>query len=308
MLKISVFAPQETFTDEQLRKLNFAGEVSYLQQTTNLQRELKKLATGTEVVGYSPRMLGKQGWEYLAQVLPTATTLKGLAIDVMNVDEATTTYCNTHGIKLVTLHDYTIQGRVEAAMSLIYLGASKLLIRDRQGRKRMYKPELGKEIRGRKIGIIGAGPGTETLAKLAKRNGLTVCLNTLENIRVEGVRREGLEQILTSCEYIVVLLPMQDQYRGYLTRERINLIHNGATLINVSDRYVVDEKAVAEGLRKGNIGQYYFEADSYHQSPLKGIETAVKLKPFTGNTQEAEQRRIEEWITNIRGLAGKLSS
>lgn len=308
MLKISVFAPQETFTDEQLRKLNFAGEVTYLEQTTNIQRELKKLAAGAEVIGYSPKILGKQSWEYLAQVLTIPSNLKGLAVDVMDVDEATTTYCTSKGIKLVTLHDYTIQGRVESAMSLIYLGGSKLLIHDRLANRRNYKPEPGKEIRGRRVGIIGAGLGTETLATLAKRNGLTVSLNTLENIRVEGIRREGLEQILTSCEYIIILLPNHDKYRGYLTKERINLIHNGATLINVSDRYVVDEKAVAEGLRKGNIGQYYFEADSYHQSPLQGIETAVKLKPFSGNTEEAEQRRIEEWITNIRGLAGKLSS
>ncbi|PIR58203.1 MAG: hypothetical protein COU70_02135 [Parcubacteria group bacterium CG10_big_fil_rev_8_21_14_0_10_35_15] len=123
-------------------------------------------------------------------------------------------------------------------------------------------------------------------------------------IRMAGVERQELSRVLSSSDLITIHLPDTEENKKFLSKERIGWINDGTIVINLAGKELVDEKAMAEALKKGVVGQYVCESESTHKSPLQGIEMAHILKPYSTLTREARVRNYNEWVIAISNLAG----
>jgi len=121
--------------------------------------------------------------------------------------------------------------------------------------------------------------------------------------RIENVRRENIDDVLHSSDVVLLHLAYNEETAGFLSKEKIARIKNGAIVINMADKRLVSEKYMAEALKSGTIDQYAYETESTHKSPLEGIETALAYKPFGGYTREALNRNREVWVRNIEDLS-----
>ena len=109
-------------------------------------------------------------------------------------------------------------------------------------------------------------------------------------------------------DMVTIHLPNTEENKKCLSKEKISYLQEGAIVINLSGRELVDEKAMAEALKTGKVAQYAFEAESMGHSPLEGIETALMFKPFSRYTRESIARNRYEWVKNIASLAGHYTS
>ena len=73
-------------------------------------------------------------------------------------------------------------------------------------------------------------------------------------------------------------------------------------IVNTVDRELVDEKAMAEGLRSGKVDTYVYEGEDLIHTPLAKLENAIGFKGFAWYTKEALQNLYRIWVENIQAL------
>ena len=92
-------------------------------------------------------------------------------------------------------------------------------------------------------------------------------------------------------------LVLNDDTRGFLSKERIERMRPGAILVNTARGALVDEEAMIAALRKGHIR--HAGLDVFHAEPLKADHALAKL-PNVTLTSHAAFRTLEASMTLLR--------
>jgi len=170
----------------------------------------------------------------------------------------------------------------------------------------MYKWELGSELAGKTLGIVGVDAVAERIVRLIKPFGVRIFICNELPIRLEGAERKSLGEVLCHSDMLVINLPVPD--KKFLSKERINCIKQGAVVINLTEQATIDENIMSEALKSGRIDQYVFETSRIKPSPLDNVEQAVAFKPISKHTKESLRRSKESWVINIANMAGVSTS
>jgi D-3-phosphoglycerate dehydrogenase / 2-oxoglutarate reductase len=306
---VSILCQKSEFTWEQLQKLQFTGEVSFIEKDNESSlKELIKLSKNADILAFSPDKISKNASEWLLKILEASPRVKGLALNTVNADYVNSEYCKEREIKVFTVLDRKTEAIAEHFVALLLCMAKRIILNDRRTYSRRYQPELGQELRGKTLGIIGLGPIGERVAELAKGIGMSVIAHNEPITRIEHVIRGSIDEVIYKSDAICINLALNEKTKGIISKERIARFKEGVMVVNLSDRNLVSEKAMAEALKSGRVSQYIFESESIKKSPLEGIETAIMLKPFSGLTREAQERNKYWWVRSIANLAGMHTS
>ena len=156
----------------------------------------------------------------------------------------------------------------------------------------------GRELRGKTLGIIGLGKIGKAVARRASAFDMRILANdpylTEEQASESGARLVGLAELLHRSDIITVHTPLTAQTRGLLGRAQLEATKPGAFVLNVARGGIVDESALAEVLRSGQLAGA--AADVYAAEPMapdNPLRTApnVVLTPHLGaSTSEAQDR------------------
>ena len=159
---------------------------------------------------------------------------------------------------------------------------------------------MGREISGKRLGLIGFGSIARQVAARAMALGMTVSAFdpylANDDPAWSGIRASTLADLGADCDVISVHVPLTDETRYLIGVEFIDQMRTGAILINTARGGVVDESAAIEALRKGQLGGAAL--DVFESEPLDGENGAafagvpnVLLTPhIAGITEEANQR------------------
>lgn len=308
MKKIAIMHPREQLSSEQVRKLGFAGEVQYLEQGKESLKDMIRIAKDAEFIGYSPSKIGKGSGYALTQILAKAPNVKGVAFDTPSMDCIDKTYVEERGIRVFTIKDFDGEAVAESTIAHIFNAGLRIHINERRTFRRRYVEEVGSELRGQTLGILGMQQAGDRVADIALTMGMTVLTWDKEKTRKAEVQRGDLGSVLAQADYLAILLPNTDEYEKFLSKEWIGWLNSGTKVINMAGRRIVDEKAMSEALKQGRVDQYIFEGDTIGKSPLGGIETAIMLKPFSTLTKQTEVRRKNAWVKAVADLSGHFSS
>lgn len=112
---------------------------------------------------------------------------------------------------------------------------------------RIIGEPVGHEVDGKTLGIIGMGRVGKCMAAAAQGLGMKV-LSTNSNSS-----REELEQLLQQSDVVSLHCPMNPQTKGFIGREELGMMKNGAVLINTARGPVIDKEALLESLRSGKL-------------------------------------------------------
>jgi phosphoglycerate dehydrogenase-like enzyme len=299
---ITVLSPESEFADERLLKLKFAGTVTFMDSKRQSSlKDLIKISKNADIIAFNPDEFGKYASRYLSEILKASPNVKGLALNTNHADYVDMEYCRERGIKVVPILDYTAEAVAEHVILLLLGCAKRLFINDRRTYRRRYQPELGFEIRGRTLGVIGTNQEAQRVMQLAGAMGMIVYTTERSEWSVR-------QPFVFHNDMITIHLPNTEENKKFLSKEKINRLKEGTIVINLSGRELVHEGAMSEALKSGKVAQYAFEAESLHKSPLEGIETALMFKPFSRLTRESVARNRYEWVRNIANLAGHHTS
>src|SRR5439155_1437834 len=152
---------------------------------------------------------------------------------------------------------------------------------------------IGREVTGATLAIVGMGRIGSAVARRAA--GF--------DMKVIGVRsREGdLDAVLRQADIVSVHTPLNESTRGLISRERLALLRDGATLVNTARGAVVDEDALVDELVSGRIGAGLdvFAHEPHVPERLLGLPNVVLTPHIASATVETRAAMTRVVVDNV---------
>jgi glyoxylate reductase len=217
-------------------------------------------------------------------LLNMGSTLKivsNMAVGYNNIDVAAATekgimVTNTPGVLTETTADLTFALLVATSRRLVE--ASHYL---REGKWKTWSPMqlTGQDIYGATLGIFGLGRIGEALAKRAKGFDMKVFYhNRSRKVEVEevlGIEYVDKEKLLRESDFICVLMPFTPETKNYIGAAELSLMKQSGVLVNTARGGIVDEVALYEALKNGDI--WGAGIDVFEEEPVKTNHPLLSL-------------------------------
>ncbi|WP_299506128.1 D-glycerate dehydrogenase [Cypionkella sp.] len=171
---------------------------------------------------------------------------------------------------------------------------------------------LGGRLGGRRLGILGMGRIGQAVAGRARAFGLQVHYHNRKRVRpeveaeLEATYWESLDQMIARMDIISVNCPHTPSTFHLLNARRLKLVKPTAVIINTSRGEVIDENALARGLKAGEIGGAGLDVYEHGTeiNPTLRDHPSVVLLPHMGSaTIEGRIEMGEKVIINIKTFA-----
>jgi glyoxylate reductase len=198
--------------------------------------------------------------------------------------------CTRHGVLATNTPDVLTKATAELAMTLMLTTVRRVAEGDRFVRSRtpwIWGPTmmLGGTLNGRTLGIVGLGRIGLEIAHMATAFGMQI-IYTDEAPR-QGVDYEfvSLDDILARADVITIHVPLLPSTRHLFGTEQFKKMRKDSYLVNTSRGPVIDEAALAEALRTGEIagaGLDVYEREPEITEALLELENCV-LAPHLGS-------------------------
>ena len=185
----------------------------------------------------------------------------------------------------------------------------------RSGQWTGWHPEqlLGLELRGRILGLLGAGRIGQAVGRRAVPFGLRLVYTARtpkpEFERETGATRVDTSQLLAESDIVSLHVPSSPETKGIINNETLARMRRGAILINTSRGDLVREEALAVALERGQLGaaglDVYADEPAIHPRLLAAPRTV--LLPHIGSATEETRRKMAAIaIANVQAvLSGK---
>lgn len=164
--------------------------------------------------------------------------------------------------------------------------------------------EGSREVRGKKLGIIGYGNIGKQLSVLAEALGMDVYYYDIEDRLALGnaTRLDSLDALLSISDVVTLHIDDNPANKNFLGKQEFALMKDSAYLINLSRGFVVDIDALKEALQTKKLSGA--AVDVYPQEPrangdyktaLQGLDNVI-LTPHVGGSTEEAQRDIADFV------------
>ncbi|MCQ2276095.1 MAG: NAD(P)-binding domain-containing protein [Bacteroidales bacterium] len=243
-----------------------------------------------------------------ADILSQCPKLKMLDVAFTGLDHIDLDYCQAHNIEVKNASGYATEGVAELAIGLmldVYRHITALDADIRQGGTR--NNFLGKELRGKRVGIVGTGAIGIRTALLLQCFGCEVVAwsrSQKADILAHNIPYVTLEELMSTCDIISLHVPLTKETHHLISRELLEKCKPTAVIINTARGNVVDIDALADLLKAGKLGGagidvYEKEPPLAENHPLFSAPNCV-LVPHVGYaTREAFDDRIDIVLGNL---------
>jgi glyoxylate reductase len=254
-----------------------------------------------------------------AKVMDAAPRLKIIANCAVGFNNIDVEAAKERGIVVTNTPGVLTEATADLTWALILAVARRIPQSDRFLREGRFKGWaidlcLGKDIAGKRLGIIGMGRIGRAVAARARAFGTeTVYADpqslSPEDERVLSARAVGLDDLLRTSDIVSVHASLTPESRHLLSRERLSLMKKEAILVNVARGPIVDESALAEALERGNLwgaGLDVYEREPAVEAKLLSLENAVLL-PHVGSATYGTRLRMCLMAARnlVQGLRGE---
>lgn len=306
-MKIAILNQRSDFSEEQQTQLLKLGEVVYAETADECPiDDLIKLAEGAEILAIDPGILG--GFEKaqdgrLTKLMESLPNLKGVALATTSFGWIDLDYCQKRNIVVTNVPYYSTESVAEHAIGILIGLAKKIFLTDRRTQKGEYKLDMGFELRGKTLGVIGLGHIGDRVAELGDAIGMKVTAYNRTPKQKKDVEMKSLDEVLAEADAISINLADNKETNEFISEKEIAKMKQGAIVVNLASREMVDENAMAKALQTGRVAAYSYEGEDLENGPLSKIETAIGLKGFGWYTKEALEKAMEIWTKNIISIA-----
>lgn len=161
-----------------------------------------------------------------------------------------------------------------------------------------------REVRGKKLGIVGYGNIGKQLSVLAEALGMDVYYYDVEDRLALGnaTKIDKLEDLLGLSDVVTLHIDDNPANKNYIGKEELAAMKEGSYLVNLSRGFVVDIKALSEALKNGKLAGAAVDvypqeprANGEYQTELKGLSNVI-LTPHVGGSTEEAQKDIADFV------------
>jgi D-3-phosphoglycerate dehydrogenase len=177
---------------------------------------------------------------------------------------------------------------------------------------RVPVPRMGRQLAGRRLGLIGYGRIARRIAEIALAMRMRVLVHDpFAEIADPGVEAVPLEALLAESDVIMPLAVANDATRHIVNAASLARMKRGVLLVNLSRGQLVDEDALAAALESGQVAAAAMDvgmAPDQWPSPALAARANVVATPHIGGlTPEAAEHQAMDTVRQVAALtAGRL--
>lgn len=284
---------------ENINKLASLGhELKVYSKSSNLET-LKNEVTDADILMLANMPLP-------AEVVQNAKNLKFVDVAFTGVDHIPMKQLRDRKIDVSNASGYANDAVAELCISFMIQ-----LLRDldkAQERTRTGQTKSGltaRLLKGKTVGIIGAGAIGKRVAELAKAFGATIYAHNRHPVTDKNIDRNvSLDELLANSDIISIHTPLTEETRGLIGEKELKKMKKSAVLINAGRGPVIDNSALAKALDNDTIAGaaidvFDMEPPLPSDYPLLKAKNAI-LTPHLGfYSQESLDERAKIVFDNL---------
>lgn len=224
-------------------------------------------------------------------------------IDVAYALEKGITIANTPHAVIAPTANLALGLMIDAARRITE--CDRLLRKEGKSMKTGILENLGTNITGQTLGIIGLGRIGKALCKRANACGMEVIYHNRRQLHLEEETRldvvyAELDELLEKSDFVSLNAPYTSETHHLIGENELKKMKQSAILINTARGPLVDEKALVRALKEREIlaaGLDIYEFDDFPSPELLGLENVV-LTPHIGTQTLHDRLEMAKEVTN----------
>ncbi|NLJ89153.1 MAG: phosphoglycerate dehydrogenase [Epulopiscium sp.] len=150
----------------------------------------------------------------------------------------------------------------------------------------------GPELKGKKLGIIGLGAIGVLVANTAKSLGMEVygydpyiSIDAAWGLSRAVHRAVSMEEIISDSDYITIHVPLLEETKNMINKEKFSLMKKGVRLLNFSRGELVNNADLLEAIKEGIVASYVTD---FPTDELLDVENVIAIPHLGASTPESE--------------------
>ncbi|MFQ5522797.1 MAG: hydroxyacid dehydrogenase [Acidimicrobiia bacterium] len=271
-----------------------------------------------EALGEAEGLIVRSATKVDARLLDEAPRLRVIGRAGVGVDNIDMEAASERGIAVFNAPEGNTVAAAEMTMAVLLATMRKVAAADRSIRAGRWDRSAfrGVELRGKTLGLVGAGRIGREVARRCRAFGMEVIAFdpylAEEAAEALGIQLVSFDRLIEEADVISLHVPLTDETRGLIDAEVLRRMKKGSFLVNVSRGGVIDEEALARTLGEGSIAgaalDVYAVEPLPSESPLREAPNLVLTPHLGASTHEAQVEVAREVAIKVKSalLHGEL--
>ncbi len=254
--------------------------------------------------------------KFTKDMLPMTTKKKIIATLSIGLDHIDNVFLENDNIKIINCQNSNVVSVAEHIFALI-LGLKKRIIEANdislKGENRKKLSMKSNDITGSTLGVIGAGKISREVIRISKVFDMNIICNTLnpelhEDLMKQGVKFVSLDEVLSNADIITINIPLNEENRNIISKEKIRLMKRTATFINTSRGELVDMNELIKYADENNTFNVGLDIDAEDYKDILNIKrnNVIVTPHIAGVTKEAVERMDVEVANKLVKYINKI--
>lgn len=304
-----VFLDRDTISpDTALRPLSFEHDIRVYGRTSRDQVP-ERIAEADIVISNKVPLR--------REAIEQAKRLKMVAVAATGTDNIDLEACAEKGVVVSNIRGYAVNTVPEHTFGLIFaLRRSIVAYRESVKAGRWYDAQQFcyfdypiKDLAGSTLGIIGEGTLGQSVGAIGRALGMHVLFAARKGGAKQGSLYTPFEQLLAESDVITLHCPLNDQTRNLIGKDEFALMKRKPLLINTARGGLVDEEALVQAMRSGQVGGAGFDVtvpeppeNRHPLVQLLDMPNFILTPHVAWASQEAMQSLADQLIDNIEAF------
>lgn len=162
----------------------------------------------------------------------------------------------------------------------------------------------GQELTGKKLGVIGLGAIGVMVSNIAVSLGMEVygydpfiSIESAWGLSCDVKRILNLDEIMTECDYITLHVPLIEQTKHMMNKEKFALSKNGIRLLNFARGGLVHHDDLKEAIESGQVHSYVTD---FPDNDLLNMDNVISIPHLGASTYESEENCAKMAVSQTR--------
>ena len=238
--------------------------------------------------------------KFTKDMLPITTKKKIIATLSIGLDHIDRAFLENDNIKIINCQTSNVISVAEHIFALI-LGLKKRIIEANdislRGENRRNLSMRSNDITGSTLGLIGAGKISREVIRISKVFNMKIICNTLnpekhKDLMEQGIKFISLDEVLSNSDIITINIPLTEENKNLISKEKIRLMKKTATFINTSRGELVDMPELIKYADENKTFNVGLDIDAENYKDILNIKrnNVIVTPHIAGVTKEAVER------------------
>jgi len=276
-------------------------------------KEIIELSAGVEAI--IPCHTEKLTAEVIEQLSDSVRAICSFSVGFDHIDLAA---AKRRNIIVTNTPEVLSDATAEIAMLLLLGAARRAYEGERQIRTETWADwsatyQLGLQVSGKRLGIIGMGRVGQIMARRARGFDMQIHYYNRKRLQPEvelgAIYHDSVEALLPHCDFLSIHCPATPETHHLLNRQRIALLPDDAVVVNTARGAVVDDDALIEALQSGKLfsaGLDVFNGEPRIDPRYKSLDNTFLLPHIGSATRETRDAMGFRVLDNLDAIMAGL--